>query len=54
MTSTSPTKTPLTDPAAVLDDDHSVEELLRADAAAWRDAYVHNDGFSDRIMRQIA
>jgi hypothetical protein len=41
------------DQATHLEADAALEQLLRQDAAQWRDAYIDNDGFSDRVMARI-
>ena len=52
MTATNLTKT--TGQPGTAEADDALEKMLRADAAQWRDQYVHNDGFSDRVMQRIA
>ena len=52
MTATNPPET--IGQASARDADDALEKMLRADAAQWRDQYVHNDGFSDRVMQRIA
>ena len=42
------------DQASRLAADEAMDKMLRADAATWRDAYLDNDGFSERVMRRIA
>jgi hypothetical protein len=44
---------PPQDQASNLGADAALERLLRDDAAQWRDAYITNDGFSDRVMARI-
>lgn len=33
--------------------DAAVDALLHNDAAAWRDIYIDNDGFSERVMAKV-
>ncbi|MFM7295512.1 MAG: hypothetical protein ACKO1K_11980 [Burkholderiales bacterium] len=42
------------DQAQQLAADQALEAMLRADAAEWRAAYIHNDGFSDAVMHRVA
>jgi TnpA family transposase len=41
-------------PQATLNDDAEIEALLRREAKLYRDQYIDNAGFSDRVMAQIA
>ncbi len=34
--------------------DQALAVMLRTDAAEWRAAYIHNDGFSDVVMQRVA
>ena len=52
MTATNPPET--IGQASAREADDALEQMLRADAAQWREHYVHNDGFSDRVMQRIA
>jgi len=49
-----PTQNLSDDQLVALAADEAMDEMLRADAAAWRDAYLDNDGFSERVMQRIA
>lgn len=42
------------DQASMLAADDALDALLRADAATWRDSYLNNDGFSERVMQRVA
>ena len=54
MTENQTNQTDLADQAKLLEADQALEALLRADAGELRAAYIHNDGFSDAVMRSVA
>jgi len=49
-----PTQNLSDDQLVALAADEAMDEMLRADATAWRDAYLDNDGFSERVMQRIS
>jgi hypothetical protein len=49
-----PPPTSPTPPTATPPSDDAIDALLRADAHAWRDQYIDNDGFSDQVMARVA
>lgn len=46
--------TSLQDQSTHIEADAAIERLLRDDAAQWRDGYLSNDGFSDRVMARVS
>ena len=49
-----PTQNLTDDQLVALAADEALDATLRADAAVWRDGYLDNDGFSERVMQSIA
>ncbi len=54
MTTTSNNKPDLFDQADTIAADAALEALLKDAAEDYRSVYIDNDGFSDRVMNQIA